>query len=101
MNIEGLLIGVCTFLAIGVFHPIVIKAEYYFGTKLWSLFLLVGIVCSVGALFIVSTFWSSLCAIVGFSSLWSILELFAQKKRVEKGWFPKNPKRNDYAAPPK
>ncbi|MBQ5864199.1 MAG: DUF4491 family protein, partial [Bacteroidales bacterium] len=27
------------------------------------------------------------------SSFWSILEVFEQKKRVEKGWFPKNPKR--------
>jgi hypothetical protein len=26
---------------------------------------------------------------VAFSSFWSILELFEQKKRVEKGWFPK------------
>ncbi|MBO7458075.1 MAG: DUF4491 family protein [Paludibacteraceae bacterium] len=25
------------------------------------------------------------------SSFWSILELFEQKKRVERGWFPKNP----------
>ncbi|MBR3828897.1 MAG: DUF4491 family protein, partial [Bacteroidales bacterium] len=25
----------------------------------------------------------------------SILELFKQKKRVEKGWFPKNPKRKE------
>ena len=28
-----------------------------------------------------------------FSSFWSILELFQQEKRVERGWFPKNPKR--------
>ena len=25
--------------------------------------------------------------------LWSIGEIFEQKKRVEKGWFPMNPKR--------
>ena len=30
---------------------------------------------------------------ISFSSLWSILELFKQRRRVEKGWFPKNPKR--------
>ncbi|MBR1946747.1 MAG: DUF4491 family protein, partial [Bacteroidaceae bacterium] len=28
-----------------------------------------------------------------FSSFWSIGEVFAQKRRVEKGWFPANPKR--------
>ena len=29
MNWNGLLIGVITFIIIGLFHPIVIKAEYY------------------------------------------------------------------------
>ena len=30
---EGILIGICTFLIIGLFHPIVVKAEYYLGTR--------------------------------------------------------------------
>ena len=30
--------------------------------------------------------------VTAFSCFWSILELFQQKKRVEKGWFPANPK---------
>jgi len=29
IHLEGLLIGVATFLIIGLFHPVVIKAEYY------------------------------------------------------------------------
>ncbi len=95
MNIEGLLLGLSTFLIIGVFHPIVIKTEYYFGTRPWWLFLLLGLGFVAIALFISSTFWSSLCGIIGFSCLWSILELFEQKKRVERGWFPRNPKRKD------
>ena len=36
---------------------------------------------------------SSALAVVGMSSWWSILELFHQEKRVQKGWFPANPKR--------
>ena len=40
MNFEGPLIGLATFLIIGVFHPIVIKTEYYFGTRPWWIFLL-------------------------------------------------------------
>ena len=32
-------------------------------------------------------------AVWGASSLWSIGELFEQRERVAKGWFPKNPKR--------
>ena len=31
MHFEGLLIGACTFLIIGLFHPLVIKMEYYWG----------------------------------------------------------------------
>ena len=31
-NLWGLVIGVATFLIIGLFHPLVVKAEYYFGT---------------------------------------------------------------------
>ena len=34
-HFEGLLIGLATFLIIGVFHPLVIKGEYYFGVRCW------------------------------------------------------------------
>jgi len=37
---------------------------------------------------------SSFLGVFGASALWGIGELFSQKKRVEKGWFPKNPKRH-------
>lgn len=37
--------------------------------------------------------WSTLLAVWGASSLWSIGELFEQRKRVARGWFPENPKR--------
>ena len=93
MNYEGLLLGVATFVVIGIFHPIVIKTHYYFGTRPWWVFMLLGIGCAVAALFIASIFWSALCGIVGFSSLWTIKELFEQEERVRKGWFPENPKR--------
>ena len=36
---------------------------------------------------------TALLAVWGASSLWSIGELFEQRERVAKGWFPKNPKR--------
>ncbi|MDR2683795.1 MAG: DUF4491 family protein, partial [Prevotellaceae bacterium] len=42
-NLSGLIIGICTFLIIGIFHPIVIKGEYHFSTKIWWIFLLAGI----------------------------------------------------------
>ena len=38
LNFNGLLLAVCTFLIIGICHPIVIKTEYYFGTRPWIVF---------------------------------------------------------------
>ena len=93
LHYEGILLGLSTFITIGIFHPIVIKTEYYFGTRPWWVFLLLGAGCAVGALFIESLFWSALCGIIGFSSLWTIKELFEQEERVRKGWFPSNPQR--------
>lgn len=91
MTLTGPLIGLGTFLCIGMFHPIVIKTEYYFGTKPWWIFLILGIGCIVGALFVSHLVGGALLGVAGFSSLWSILEIFEQHQRVEKGWFPAGP----------
>lgn len=93
MNVTGLIIGAAAFLCIGVFHPIVIKAEYYWGVRCWWLFLLFGIGCLAGSLFASGVVPAALLGVAGFSSLWSIIELFKQRERVRKGWFPRNPKR--------
>ncbi len=92
-RLSGLVIGICTFLIIGLFHPIVIKAEYYWGTKSWWLFLILGIVGVIGSLCTTEILFSSLLGVFAFSSFWSIKEVFEQEERVKKGWFPKNPKR--------
>ncbi len=92
-NLMGLAIGITTFLVIGLFHPIVIKAEYYLGTKCWWIFLVLGVVFVVLSLMIKEILLSTIMGVVAFSSFWSILEIFEQTKRVEKGWFPENPKR--------
>ncbi len=94
-HLLGLVIGICTFLIIGLFHPVVIKCEYYFGTKCWWWFLILGI-AGVAASFLVSdVLGSSLLGVFSFSSFWTIKEIFEQKERVEKGWFPANPDRKD------
>ncbi len=93
LNFDGLLIGIVTFLIIGFFHPVVVKAEYYWGTKCWWIFLILGLVGTFLSLFIQSTFWSVVCGVFAFSSFWTIKEVFEQEERVLKGWFPKNPKR--------
>ena len=93
----GLIIAVSTFLIIGLFHPIVIKVEYYFGTRLWWIFLISGLLLILGAMFVANVIASALLGVCGASCLWSIGEIFEQKQRVTKGWFPMNPKRKkDY-----
>ena len=94
MNFEGLIIGVCTFLIIGLFHPIVIKTEYHFGVRVWWVFLLLGLAGVAGSLVVSNTLLSTLLGVFAFSSFWSIKELFEQRERVRKGWFPKKPKRD-------
>jgi len=89
----GIIIAVSTFLIIGIFHPIVIKVEYYWGTRVWWIFLVLGLITIMVALLIANVIVSSILGVIGASLLWSIGELFEQKKRVERGWFPMNPKR--------
>lgn len=92
-NCLGLLVGLLTFLIIGLFHPLVIKGEYYFGVKCWWVFLLAGLVCVVLSVLAENQTVSSLLGVVAFSCFWSIKEVFDQRKRVERGWFPKREKK--------
>lgn len=91
MNFTGIIVGLATFLIIGVFHPIVIKAEYYLGTKCWWMFLVAAILFCALSLWVNSFVISTTLGVTAFSSFWSILELFEQKKRVQRGWFPEGP----------
>ncbi len=93
MNFNGVAIGLATFAIIGVFHPVVIKTEYHFGSRVWPVFLLAGLAGIAGSLFTGNTFASALLGVLGFSSLRSIRELHEQTGRVDKGWFPKKPGR--------
>lgn len=93
MNFTGLIIGIAAFLCIGIFHPIVIKAEYYYSKHCWWWFLLGGILFIILSLFVQNDLFSIILGVVAFCCLWSIGELFHQERRVLKGWFPKNPKR--------
>ncbi|KGM95971.1 membrane protein [Clostridium novyi A str. 4552] len=93
MNIQGVLIGLSAFLIIGAFHPIVIKGEYYFGKGIWPIFLVVGIIFLTTSIFTKNQMGSAILGVIGFSCLWSIIEIFEQETRVKKGWFPQNPKR--------
>ena len=93
VNLEGIVIGAISFLIIGILHPIVIKAEYHFGTKVWPVFLVTGLIALALSLFAENVLASAILGVLGFSFLWSIREVFEQTTRVEKGWFPRNPNR--------
>jgi hypothetical protein len=93
-SFSGIIIGLLSFVIIGIFHPIVVKSEYHFGTKIWPVFMICGIICIIFSLLSDNIIISGGLGVGGFSFFWSILELFQQKKRVEKGWFPKKKKQS-------
>lgn len=92
MNFEAIIVGFASLAIIGIFHPVVIKWEYHFGAKSWWVFLAAGIIF-LGLAFFSRGLLSYFLAMLGTTCLWCIIELKQQERRVEKGWFPKNPKR--------
>lgn len=92
-HIAGALVGLISFLIIGLFHPLVIKGEYYYGTKCKRWFLIAGIVLLAACVIVTDMFFSAILGVTSFSCFWSIREIDEQVERVRKGWFPKNPKR--------
>lgn len=88
-HFSGIIVGICSFLIIGLFHPLVIKAEYYFGVRFWWVFLVLGLVGLAGSLLVAHQILSIILGVFAFSSFWGIYEMFEQRERVRKGWYPK------------
>ena len=82
-HIEGLVVGLATFLIIGIFHPVVVKCEYYFGVRCWWWFLVLGIAMCVVSMLVDSTVLSTLAGVTAFSSFWTIKEIFESPARRE------------------
>jgi len=93
-HLLGAVIGICTFLIIGLFHPVVIKCHYYFGVGCRWWFALLGAIALGASIAVSDVLWSSLLGVFAFSSLWTVHEISEQEERVSKGWFPSNPRRN-------
>ncbi|MDD2491964.1 MAG: DUF4491 family protein [Bacteroidales bacterium] len=93
MNFEGIIIGIVTFVIIGIFHPLVVKSEYYLGRASIWVFLISGVVCVALSLISANFTISALLGVLGFTCLWSIKEVIDQEKRVKEGRYPKNPRR--------
>ncbi|MGI6270244.1 MAG: DUF4491 family protein [Candidatus Howiella sp.] len=94
MNFQGVLLGALSFVIIGAFHPIVIKAEYHFGRKSLPFFAAAGVIFVLLSLLVQNVYGSVMLGLIAFSSFWSIKEVIEQEERVKKGWFPKNPKKD-------
>ncbi len=88
LHFSGIIVGICSFFIIGLFHPLVIKAEYYFGVKFWWVFLVMGLTGIVASLLTANQVLSILLGVFAFSSFWGIREMFEQRERVRKGWYP-------------
>ena len=97
MNYYGIASGILSLLIIGLWHPIVIKGEYYIGRRICTVFFtVIGIVCVILSLYIDHAVVSMALALFGFSAFWGIKETAEQEERVKKGWFPENPKKKSY-----
>jgi hypothetical protein len=89
MNYFGIMLGLVMLITTGLGHVVVIKGEYHFGMKFWPIFLIIGVLSMVLSLIVKSPLLSGILGINGITFLWGILELFHQRERVRKGWFPK------------
>ena len=95
-HLQGLVLGLCSFLIIGICHPIVIKGEYHWGQRFKWVFLAAGVLLCIGSLLTSNILFSSLMGVGAFSCFWGIHEILSQEMRVLRGWFPENPARHEY-----
>ena len=93
MNFSGILTAGIIFLVIGIFHPIVIWAVYYFTKRCWPVFLAAGVIRLGLSVCSGREMPSVFLGVLGCTFLWSIQELYEQEERVKKGWFPENSNR--------
>ena len=90
---QGIIVGIITFFLIGLFHPIVIKGEYYLGRKMIIVVCLGGIVAAFISILGDNLIRSIIWGVISCCCFWGIHEILEQEKRVLKGWFPENPRR--------
>ena len=88
-NSYGIIIGLVMLIATGLGHILVIKGEYHLGVNLWASFLIIGVFFIILSALAKNNLSSGIFGILGITFIWGILELFHQRERVEKGWFPK------------
>ncbi len=93
MSYVGLVMGVIMLVAVGLGHVLVIRWEYHLGVGTWWLMMLLGVGVLVGSLFAGNVYLSGALGLVAATLLWGVKELFEQGRRVERGLYPRNPRR--------
>ncbi|MCW4013294.1 MAG: DUF4491 family protein [Candidatus Bathyarchaeota archaeon] len=87
MQYAGIILGVITFVMIGILHVAVVKIEQIWGAHLWPWFVVIGVLMGIGSLFVDDVLVSALLGINGFMFAWSGPELKKQKERVASGYY--------------
>ncbi|HSO13768.1 MAG TPA: DUF4491 family protein [Anaerolineales bacterium] len=90
MNTFGILIGIVTFIIIGLGFPLVIRGERYFGYLCWPYMMGTGFLIIISSLFIYNDWLSVIVGVIGATFVWGSTELKEQAVRAELGWFPFN-----------
>lgn len=98
LNYNGLIMGLIAFFIIGLFHPVVAKAEYYIGKRIWWVFFILGILFAALSLLPHNNMASLILGVIGFGLFWSTHEVFKQHERVLKGRAKRNPNRSYQSA---
>jgi len=93
LNFDGVVFCVGIVGIIAFTRWLCIWGEYHFTKRIWYVFLLLGIVCTVLSLFLEPVILAGAVSVLGFCFFWGIGEVIKQEERVRRGWFPANPKR--------
>lgn len=82
MQYAGIIVGIHTFIMIGVLHFAVVKIERVIGSHIWPWFVVLGLVFGVASVMVSDVLASALLGVSGFLLAWSGPELRKQKERV-------------------
>jgi hypothetical protein len=82
MQFAGIIVGIYTFIMIGVLHFAVVKIERVIGSHIWPWFIVLGLVFGVASVMVSDVLASALLGVSGFLLEWSGPELRKQKERV-------------------
>jgi hypothetical protein len=82
MQYAGIIVGIYTFIMIGVLHFAVVKIERVIGSHIWPWFVVLGLVFGVASVMVSDVLASALLGVSGFLLAWSGPELRKQKERV-------------------